>query len=129
MAGESTVLEHFGAQLIFPASAAVGVPLKAGIADFARPGKVSELRQDPRQHRFVARAIMGRPESSPHRMIHKNRARRRNLAHDVECRARDESRNAPIFEHMGDETDGLMAERSVGHEQRQIDCLVCELIG
>jgi hypothetical protein len=30
---------------------------------------------------------------------------------------------------MGDETDGLMAERSVGHEQRQIDCLVCELIG
>jgi hypothetical protein len=30
---------------------------------------------------------------------------------------------------MGDETDGLMTKRSVGHQQREIDCLFCELIG
>ena len=99
--------------------------------DHAIANTVVQMARAVGREGFVAqqRAIMGRPESSPHRMIHKNRARRRNLAHDVECRARDESRNAPIFEHMGDETDGLMAERSAGHEQRQIDCLVCELIG
>jgi hypothetical protein len=72
---------------------------------------------------------VGWPEGTPHGMIHKNRARRGNLAHDVERRTGDESRNAPIFQNMGDETDGLMAEGSVGHEQRQIDGLLCELIG
>jgi hypothetical protein len=44
------------------------------------------------------------------------------LAHDVMRRADDRCRNSACFNHMRDETDGLVAEGSVGDLQRQIDC-------
>ena len=54
-------------------------------------------------------------------MIDEGRARRRDLAHDVVRRADHQCRDAAGFDHVGDETDGLMAERSVGNEQGEID--------
>jgi hypothetical protein len=57
-------------------------------------------------------------------VIDEHRARRRNLTHDVEGGARHQRRNALIFDNMGNETDGLMAERSIGNEQCEIDLRV-----
>jgi hypothetical protein len=54
-------------------------------------------------------------------MIDECRARRCDLAHDVMGGADHQRRNAVPFDDMGDETNGLMTERSVGHQQREID--------
>jgi hypothetical protein len=43
------------------------------------------------------------------------------LSQDIVRRADDQSRNALAFDHVGDETDGLMAKRSIGNEQSQVD--------
>ena len=52
-------------------------------------------------------------------MIDENGPRRRDLSHDVVNRADDQSRDAMAFDHMGDETDGLVAEGSIGNKQSQ----------
>ena len=54
-------------------------------------------------------------------MIDEGCPRRRHLSHDVVRRADDQSRNALAFDHVGDETDGLVAKRSIGDEQSQVD--------
>jgi hypothetical protein len=40
------------------------------------------------------------------------------LTHDIEGGASNQSWDAPIFDHMGNETDGLVTKRSVGYQQR-----------
>ncbi len=65
---------------------------------------------------------MRRPKRPAHRMIDKRRPRRPGFFHDVECRANHERGNAAGFNDVGDETDGLVAKRSIGDEQRQIHC-------
>jgi hypothetical protein len=57
-------------------------------------------------------------------MVDESGARRCDFAHDVVRRADDQRRNSSAFDDMGDETDGLMAERSVGNEQGEIDLSV-----
>ena len=64
---------------------------------------------------------MRRTECAADRMIDKGGARRRDFAHDVMGRADDQCRNSACFNHMSDETDGLMAEGSIGNQQGQID--------
>ena len=64
---------------------------------------------------------MRRAECAAHRMIDKDSARRCDFAHDVERCANHHCWNALAFDDMGDETDGLMAEGSIGHEQREVD--------
>jgi hypothetical protein len=64
---------------------------------------------------------MRRPKCASYRMVDKRGSRRRDFAHDIVSRAGDERRDALTFEDVGDETDRLMAERSVGHEQGEID--------
>ena len=54
-------------------------------------------------------------------MIDEGCPRRRHLSHDVVRCADDQSRNALGFDHVGDETDGLVAKRSIGDEQSQVD--------
>ena len=54
-------------------------------------------------------------------MIDEGRPRRRDLSQDIVRRADDQSWNASAFDHVGDETDGLMAKRSIGNEQSQVD--------
>ena len=44
-----------------------------------------------------------------------------NLAHDIQRGARYQSGNAVGFDRVRNETDGLVTERSVGNEQRQIN--------
>ncbi len=114
----STVVQHFCAQVIFPGAVAVGGPLKSGVANFLGLGKIRQLRQHSHQDRLVASAIVGRAEGATDGMVNKYGAWRCDLAHDVEGGTGEQGRNAMRFDHMGDETDGLMAKRSVGYEQR-----------
>ena len=72
---------------------------------------------------------MGRAEGAAHRMIDKQRARRRDLAHDVVRRADHQGGNPLGFDHMSDETDGLVAEGSIGHEQSEIDLSLLQVVG
>ena len=62
-------------------------------------------------------------------MIDEGRPRRRDLSHDIVRRADDQSRNASAFDHVGDETDGLMAKRSIGNEQSQVDRGLLQFLG
>ena len=62
-------------------------------------------------------------------MIDEGRPRRRDLSQDIVRRAEDQSRNALAFDHVGDETDGLMAKRSIGNEQSQVDPGLLQFLG
>ena len=64
---------------------------------------------------------MRRAERPAHGVIDESAARRRDFRHDVERRADHERGNAPGFDDVRDETDGLVAKRSIGDEQRHID--------
>ncbi len=114
-------MEHLGAQGGFPIPAAAGQPLAAEIANFAGGRELRQLRQRSLQHGLVARALLRRPECSSHWMIHKGRARRHHFAHDIVRRADHQGWDAARFDDVGDETDGLMAEGSVGDEQGEVD--------
>jgi hypothetical protein len=114
-------MEQFGAQLVFPCPAAAGQPFTAEIANLAGRRELRQFRQRPSQNLSLACGVMGRPECPADGMIDKGRARRGNFAHDVAYGANHQRWNSPGFDHMGDETDGLMAEGSVGDEQREID--------
>lgn len=63
---------------------------------------------------------MRRAERPAHGVIDESAARRRDFRHDVERRADHERGNALGFDDMRDETDGLVAKRSIGHEQRHL---------
>jgi len=64
---------------------------------------------------------MGRAESATDGVVDKNRARRRDFAHDVERRANDQRGNASTLDNVSDETDGLVAKGSIGDEEDEID--------
>jgi hypothetical protein len=91
------------------------------IADLFRCIKIRQLRQRRAENLSVLPAVAGMAEGATHRMINKDGARRRDSGHDVQHRADDQSWNGMVFDDMGDETDGLMAERSIGDEQCQIN--------
>ena len=122
-------MEHFGAQRRLPVSASPRQPLAAEIADLPGESELWELGQGPCQNRLVTRAFMGRSECPSDWMIDKRSARRRDLAHNVMRRADHQRANAASLDHMRDETDGLVAERSVRNEQGEIDACFCELFG
>ena len=63
---------------------------------------------------------MRRAEGPAHGVIDESAARRRDFRHDVERRADHERGNAPGFDDVRDETDGLVAKRSIGNEQRHL---------
>ena len=63
---------------------------------------------------------MRRAECPPHRVIDEGGAGRHDFRHDIEGRSNHEGRNALRFDDVRDETDGLVAKRSIGNEQRQI---------
>ena len=109
-------MEHFGAQLRFPFPAAARQPLAAKIANLPGRRELRQLRQRPLQYNLMARALIGRPECSADGMIDECRARRRHFAHDILSRADHQGGNAARFDHVCDETDGLMAKGSVGDE-------------
>ena len=111
------VAHHFRAQLVFPRAAAVGRPLETWITNLTGAAEVGNLSQRAGQDRFITRAVVGRAEGAAHRMVDKDGARRPDFADDVEGRADDQRGNASTLDDMGDETDGLVAEGSVGNKQ------------
>ena len=64
----------------------------------------------------VARTAKG----ATHRMINKDGAGRADVGHDVEDCTDNKGWDSMALDDMRDETDGLVAERSVGDEQCQI---------
>lgn len=122
-------MEHFRAQFLFPGTAATGRPVKSWVADRTGFGEVRQLRQYPRQDCFVARTVMGCPEGTTDGVIDEHRARRRNLAHNVEGGAGHQRWNAVIFDNMGNETDGLMTKGSIGNKQCEVNFGVFQLPG
>ena len=87
------------------------------------------LGQCAAKNYFAALPIMGRPEGAADRMIDEGRARRRDPAHDVVRRADHHCRDSCGFDHMGDETDGLVAEGSIGYEQGDVDLCLLQIAG
>jgi hypothetical protein len=43
------------------------------------------------------------------------------MGHDVQDRSNNQSRDVMAFDGMGDETDGLVAEGSIGDQQGKIN--------
>ena len=126
---ESTVVEHFRAQFVFPGAVSVRRPVTAEIANLAGAHKDWQLSQRFGKNGFVALSRIRRAECAADRVIDEGGARRRDFAHDVMRCADDERRNATRFDHVGDETDGLMAERSIGNQQREIDLRLPQFSG
>ena len=114
-------MENLRAQFVFPCAAAIGRPVNVRIANLTGSCKVRQFPHRLPEHCFVTLAILRWSKSTSHRVIDKHRAWRRDLGKDIEHRADDQSRNAAAFNHMRNETDGLMAERSIRYEQGQID--------
>ena len=90
------------------------------IVNFTALSEVWQFGQRSSQNRFVARAVVRRAEGAADGVFNNNRARRCDLLHDVEGRADHQGGNFHTFDDVGDETDGLVAKRSVGHQQCQI---------
>jgi hypothetical protein len=122
-------MEQLRPELGFPFASTARQPLAAEIADLAAGSELRQLGQRAAQDGAAASAVMRRPERSADRMIDKRRARRGDCAHNVVRSADHQCGNAAALDYVSDETDGLMAERSVGNEQREIDARLRELAG
>jgi len=72
---------------------------------------------------------MRRTEGAPDRVIDEGGARRRDFTHDVVRGPDHQCRNAAGFNDVSDETDGLVAERSIRNEQGEIDFGLFEFSG
>jgi hypothetical protein len=76
----------------------------------------------------VPRSVARTAKGATHRMINKDGARRADIGHDVENSADNEGWNSMALDDMGDETDGLVTEGSVGDQQGQIHVCLRELM-
>lgn len=117
---ESMVAQHLCAKLLLPLAAAIGGPAAAEIADLSRSREARQFAQRPRQDLASALPLTRSAERPADRMVDENRSRRSDSAHDVVRRSDDECGNAPTFDDVGDETDGLMAEGSIRDEKREV---------
>ncbi len=113
--------EHFFAQFILPGAATVGFPLEMGVTNLTERGKIWQFSQRSSQHCFIARAIVRPTEGAAHGVIDENSTGWRDFAHNIERRSDHYGRDSATFDDVGDETDGLMAEGSVGYQKRQIN--------
>jgi hypothetical protein len=111
-------VQHFGAQLVLPRATTVRGPLQFEVPNLACLCEIRQLGKHASQHELVALAVVRRTESAPDRVIDKHGTRRSYLIHNVMDCTCDECRNAFCFDDVGDETDGLVAKRSIRHEQR-----------
>jgi hypothetical protein len=127
--GVSTVVHHFRSQFRLPGAASAWRPIAVKVANLAWTGKLRQFRQCFRKNGFMPLPIVGRAESAPDRMIDKNRSRRRDFPHDVECRANDQGGNAATFDDVSDKTDGLVAKGSIGNEEREVDFGLLQFLG
>jgi hypothetical protein len=94
--------------------------LKARVANLAWTGEARELGQNAGQDRFIALPVVRLAECPADGMIDEDGARGRDFAHDVEDGAGDQGGDFPALYDVGDETDGLVTEGSIGDQQRQV---------
>ena len=73
---ESTVVEHFGAQLVFPRATGVGRPVAAEVVNLAGAREFWQLSECSGKNRLVALPIVRRTEGAADWMIYKGGARR-----------------------------------------------------
>jgi hypothetical protein len=76
---------------------------------------------------LVLSAVSGAAKGATDGMIDKNGARRRDMGHDVQGRSNNQSRDVMAFDDMGDETDGLVAEGSIGDQQSKVNAGLLQL--
>jgi hypothetical protein len=114
-------VRHFGAQFSLPGATGVGRPVAAEVVNLGRAREFRQLSECCGKNRLVALPIVRRSEGAADWMIDEGGARRGDFAHDVVGRADDQRRDSTGFDHMGDETDGLMTKRSIGNQQGKID--------
>jgi len=91
------------------------------ITNLTERGKVWQFSQRSSQHCFIARAIVRPPEGAAHGVIDENSAGWRDFPHNVERRTDHQGWYAAAFNNVCDETDGLMAKRSVRYQKRQVN--------
>jgi hypothetical protein len=126
---ESTVVKHLSTQFVFPGAAGVGGPMAAEIADLTGARELWQLSQNTGKHFFIACSIVGRAEGAAYGVINERCARWSDFGQNIMGRAGDERRDSLAFDDVGDETNGLMAEGSVRHQQSQIDLCVLQITG
>jgi hypothetical protein len=80
------------------------------------------------QNRFVPLAVVRRAKSAANRMIDKDGARWWNPQQDIQSGTDDQGGNVVALDDMCDETNGLVAEGSVGHQKRQVNARVHQLL-
>jgi hypothetical protein len=71
--------------------------------------------------------VAGTAKGATDRMIDKNGPGRWDFRHNVEHRADDKGWDSEALDNVGDETDGLMAERSIGDKQGQVNVGLLQL--
>jgi hypothetical protein len=119
---------QFVANHVLP-GAVSSIPFKSQVANLTRLGELQQLSQRGGQHLLMLVLVVGTAERTPHWEIDEYRPRCMGLLHDVPHRADDECGDAARLDPIGDETHGLVAERSVRHEQRQVDVQAPQLFG
>ena len=118
----STVVQQFRSELFFPCAVRIVLPLTARAADLTGSSKTRQLMETSQQNGFIARPIHWRSKCPPDRMIDEDTSGRSNFAHDVESCADDQCRNPLGLYDVCNQTDGLVAERSIGYEQDEVHC-------
>ena len=124
----SAVAKHFCAQLVFPCAAAAG-PVAMQITNFTGIGEQRPFSKRFIENDFVARTIMRRAECPAHGVINKSAARGSNLGHNIKRRADHEGGKPLGLDDVRDETDGLMAKRSIRRQQRRIHLRALQFAG
>jgi hypothetical protein len=69
----------------------------------------------------VPQSVARTAKGATHRMINKDGAGRPDLSHDVEDCTDNKGWDSVTLDDMGDETDGLVAEGSIGDQQGKIN--------
>ena len=125
----SAVAKHFCAQLVLPCAAAAGQPVAMQITNFTAIGEQRPFSKCLVENGFIARTVMRRAECPAHGVINKSAARGSNLRHDIKRRSDHERGNPMGFDDVRDEANGLVAKRSIWHEQRRINLRALQFAG
>lgn len=90
------------------------------IPDFAGTGEMRQFTECPGQDLFVAGPVMRAAERAADRVIDKGAAGRGDVGHDIESCSDHKSWNSVGFDDVRDETDGLVAKRSIWNKECEI---------
>jgi len=119
---------QLGAHELLPR--AIGAsPLEGERSYLPGRGEAVKLGQRGRQHLSLLGAVVWPAKRASHREVDEYRARRPRLDQDVPGRPDDQRRRPQRFDARRDETHGLVAERSIRHQQGQVSPQPSDLVG